>query len=409
MLTPADVGRDCQPKKLYPYTSTNTDVWDITKEADRDPQNPEEIRLLYTEYSIKPGGQGEEYSSNWSREHIFPQSRLNENVHRIECDAHNIFAADGSINSARNNKFFDNGGRDVVDNSPAAGYDGKTGAKTDKDSWEPPNSAKGVVSRAVFYMGVVHAQSGLKLSDDPGDSPLTMGKLSTLLQWNRDFPPGEWEKRRNDVIAKYQGNRNPFSDTHELAEQIDWLADPEPPSPPPRHPKPPPPTPRAVTPFFNEIHYDNISRDAGEAFEIALPMEMDPAEIEVILYNGSNGRPSATHSGDTFWQSQVFEDAGVRLFYRSCKLQNSMEGLALVNKITGEVYQFLSYEGEFEAKSGSAKGMRSTDIGVRETSSTKRGTSMQLSGEGRHYQDFKWESVESPCSWGFGNANQKFV
>ena len=63
MLTPADVGRDCQPKKL--------------------------IRLLYTEYSMKPGGHGEEYSSNWSREHIFPQSRLSENIHC--CDANQKF------------------------------------------------------------------------------------------------------------------------------------------------------------------------------------------------------------------------------------------------------------------------------------------------------------------------------
>src|SRR5699024_8204785 len=52
------------------------------------------------------------------------------------------------------------------------------------------------------------------------------------------------------------------------------------------------------------------------------------------------------------------------------------DGLALVDA-SGEVVEFLSYEGQFEAADGPAEGMTSTDIGVAETSSTPQGLSLQ--------------------------------
>jgi hypothetical protein len=47
-------------------------------------------------------------------------------------------------------------------------------------------------------------------------------KLSVLLEWNAQFPPDEWELRRNSVIRSYQGNDNPFILDHTLAERVDW-------------------------------------------------------------------------------------------------------------------------------------------------------------------------------------------
>ena len=32
----------------YPYTSSSTDVWDILKESDKDPNNPSNVILFYT-------------------------------------------------------------------------------------------------------------------------------------------------------------------------------------------------------------------------------------------------------------------------------------------------------------------------------------------------------------------------
>ena len=47
-----------------------------------------------------------------------------------------------------------------------------------------------------------------------------LGHLCTLLRWNQVFPVTAPERTRNDVIAKLQGNRNPFVDQPALADRI---------------------------------------------------------------------------------------------------------------------------------------------------------------------------------------------
>ena len=41
--------------------------------------------------------------------------------------------------------------------------------------------------------------------------------------------------------------------------------------------------------FINEIHYDNVSTDSGEAIEIAGPAGTDLTGWSVVLYNGNGG------------------------------------------------------------------------------------------------------------------------
>ena len=82
---------------------------------------------------------------------------------------------------------------------------------------------KGDVARMLFYMAVRY-ESGPNLelnnSVNNGTAPY-MGKLSVLLQWNKQDPPDAFEKRRNDVIYNsYQHNRNPFIDHSNWADLI---------------------------------------------------------------------------------------------------------------------------------------------------------------------------------------------
>ncbi|MFS1702950.1 ExeM/NucH family extracellular endonuclease [Alteromonas sp. AMM-1] len=147
--------------------------------------------------------------------------------------------------------------------------------------------------------------------------------------------------------------------------------------------------------FFNEIHYDNAGTDVGEFIEIAGTAGLDLTGMTIELYNGSNG---AVYN--TIALSGTLPDNGNgfgTIAVLPSSIQNGApDGMALVSA-TGEVIQFLSYEGVMTATDGAAVGTDSTDIGVAETSSTEIGQSLQLSGSGTSYSDFTWiAGAESP-------------
>lgn len=204
----------------YPYTSSSTDTWDILKESDRDPNNPDNVILIYTGWSVEAGLPGEEYDNGngWSREHIWAKSHgfpsESQDAYR---DAHHLRPCDISVNSARGTKDFDNGG------SP---HSEATECNTDSDSWEPRPAVKGDIARMMFYMATRYeGENGdpdLELVDYTPTSTDTpyFGKLSTLIQWNEEDPVDDFERNRNDVVYSYQGNRNPFVDHPEYVNAI---------------------------------------------------------------------------------------------------------------------------------------------------------------------------------------------
>lgn len=125
--------------------------------------------------------------------------------------------------------------------------------------------------------------------------------------------------------------------------------------------------------FISEIHYDNAGTDTGEAIEVQAPEGTDLTGWQVVLYNGSGG---GVYNTETL-QTTVGAEGVTVLDYPTNGVQNGEpDGLALVDA-SGEVAEFLSYEGQFEATDGPAAGTTSTDIGVAETSSTPQGLSLQ--------------------------------
>jgi len=208
----------------FPYTSTSTDTWDILKETDKDTTNPENIILFYSGWSVNAA---QEYNNNtgWSREHVWAKSHGDFGTELgAGTDVHHIRPEDISVNNARNNKDFDNGGSLYIDKS------GPTECKTDVDSWEPRDAVKGDVARMLFYMDTRYegenGEPELELVDavntfdmnTPGKG--NHGKLSTLLQWHKIDPVDSFEINRNNVVYKYQKNRNPFVDHPEYIDLI---------------------------------------------------------------------------------------------------------------------------------------------------------------------------------------------
>ncbi len=192
-------------------------------------ENPAAITNILLVYSLGWSG----YSRNgtwdggatWNREHTWPDSR---GVGQPDSgpdfsDLHHLRAANPSANTSRSNNWFDTGGTlGPVTQAPQARWT--------IDTWEPPDVDKGWIARACLYMatrydGTETNTTDLVLVETPPSSttgnPPQMGRLSTLLRWNRAFPPSEWERRRNQIVyERFQGNRNPFIDHPEFADAI---------------------------------------------------------------------------------------------------------------------------------------------------------------------------------------------
>ncbi len=212
----------------YYYTSSSTDTWDILKETDKDPNNSANVIFLYSGQSILAGTAGNEYrsASGWSREHVWAKSRGDFDIDPpAGTDVHNLRPEDISVNSIRNNRSFDNCVTcvEVWDNGEF------TGSKYDANLWtfEPRDAVKGDVARMIFYMAVRYegenGEPNLELTENlPNnmDSSPYHGRLSTLIEWNREDMVDDWERNRNEIIYTYQHNRNPFIDIPELVEYI---------------------------------------------------------------------------------------------------------------------------------------------------------------------------------------------
>lgn len=191
-------------------------VWDALKVTDQDPNNADNVILLYSGRSQSKSTNGGGVD-DWNREHVWPQSHGGFGTSTGPgTDLHHLRPEDVTVNSTRGNKDFDLGGS-AVGEAP--------GNYTDADSWEPRSSVKGDVARMIMYMAIRYeGEDGwpnLEMNNSVNGSVPYLGRMSVLLQWNLQDPPDAFEKRRNQVIYdSWQGNRNPFIDHPEWATAI---------------------------------------------------------------------------------------------------------------------------------------------------------------------------------------------
>jgi len=192
-------------------------VWEALRDTDEDPNNKNNVILLYTGRSQGKLTNGSGVD-NWNREHVWAKSHGDFGTTAgAGTDLHHLRATDVSVNSSRGNLDFDNGG---VNHSEA------TECKYDSDSWEPRDSVKGDIARMLFYMAVRYegdnGEIDLELNEKVNNNKDPyMGKLSVLLKWNEQDPVDDLERKRNEVIfTKYQHNRNPFIDHPEWVNKI---------------------------------------------------------------------------------------------------------------------------------------------------------------------------------------------
>ncbi|MEH7156087.1 chitobiase/beta-hexosaminidase C-terminal domain-containing protein [Neobacillus drentensis] len=194
-------------------------VTEALKQTDEDPNNPNNVILLYTNRSQAKTTFGSGVN-DWNREHVWAKSHGDFGTTAGPgTDIHHLRPTDASVNSTRGHLDFDIGGKSQGECADCY---------YDADSFEPPNRVKGDIARMLMYMDVRYEGDGgelnLELADKVNTYPTPFhGKKSVLLQWSKMDPPDAFEKHRNDVIQSIQGNRNPFIDHPEWADSI-WPA-----------------------------------------------------------------------------------------------------------------------------------------------------------------------------------------
>lgn len=211
-------------------------LWTQLRYTDEDPQNSSNIIQLYTGWSIPKSHYGGGITQ-WNREHTWSKSHGGFGESRpAGTDLHHMRPCDATVNSAKGNKDFDDGGTLYTDASPYSGYSGNTGNYTTSSTWEPRDADKGDVARMIMYMAVRYEGTDtsydLEVVDYNNSSPSGQpyyGKLSTLLSWHEQDPVDAREMQRNNRIHERQGNRNPFIDYPEFAQYL-WTPVPQNPS-----------------------------------------------------------------------------------------------------------------------------------------------------------------------------------
>ncbi len=107
-------------------------------------------------------------------------------------DLHNLQPVVGRLNNKRSNYPF------VFDIKNIKNQFGKCGMKISKNLKQvaPPKNKRGAIARTYLYM------------HDCYRVPLTIDEHKQYLKWHEQNPPTKWEKKRNQIIKKIQGNFN---------------------------------------------------------------------------------------------------------------------------------------------------------------------------------------------------------
>ncbi|MCL1068247.1 endonuclease [Shewanella olleyana] len=206
---------------------TYKQVWTALSYSDEDPANSSNVIELYTGLSVSKQNNGGN-TSDWNREHVWAKSHGFPSESQLGyTDAHHLRPTNVKVNSTRSNYDFNECSATGVEVAEAPGNYLDAGARC----FEPRDEVKGDVARMIMYMDTRYqgndsnmpdliAVDRITTADEVSNNEPLHGKLCTLYTWHQQDPVDARDTLRNDIVYKYQGNRNPFIDYPEWVQQV---------------------------------------------------------------------------------------------------------------------------------------------------------------------------------------------
>ena len=179
-----------------------------------------ELSGIYTGFTVTlvagqdPSQSAFQGGAGINAEHVYPQSKGSSSEPQ-KSDLHHVFPSKVNVNEARASCEF----HDIVDSDTESWFylatqqssipNSNIDAYSEKDEedcvFEPRESVKGDIARAVFYFYTIY-----KSAADGADPNFFHNQKESLWQWHLNDPVDAKETTRDNLIAAKQGNHNPF-------------------------------------------------------------------------------------------------------------------------------------------------------------------------------------------------------
>ena len=211
-------------------TISYSGLWDLYYESDVTADG-----YIWDMYSTSKYTPGKKQCGNYSsvgdcynREHSFPKSWFDDKS-PMYSDAFHLYPTDGKVNGQRSNHPYGEcaNGTTLASNGSVKAL-GRLGSSTfagySGTVFEPADQYKGDFARSYFYMAAAYNSridewSSAQLAGNSYPC-FSSWSVNLLMKWHREDPVSQKEIDRNEVVYKWQGNRNPFIDHPELAEYV---------------------------------------------------------------------------------------------------------------------------------------------------------------------------------------------
>ena len=177
------------------------------KDSDKDPNNSSNIICFYSHQSMSGTWDS---GVTYNREHVWPKASSGGLYNDMGSNYNNYVGAGSDLHHIRPAKTNINEGR----------------GSTKFGNYKPEDFAKGDCARICLYLYMHYSTNvsgtGSLKSQYAGNLVLTnvFTSISLLKEWNSLDPVDDFERARNEYLATYQGNRNPFIDHPEWVDKV---------------------------------------------------------------------------------------------------------------------------------------------------------------------------------------------